>query len=209
MEQTRIKLNVKGLTSSQVRTGAFALVLVEDGLRCLPVIVGMFEAQSIALALEGINPPRPLTHDLFLNYMKATGYRIQEVVISNFNDGVFFSDIILSKGDSTVKIDSRTSDAVAIAIRTRCNIFTTEAIMKKCGIVLEESSQTKNENDQRPADHTADDLQDVVKLKERLRSLRKQELEERMTKAVEKEYYEFAKIYKDELLRREDKGKKG
>ena len=206
MSQIKIKLSVQGLTNSQIQSGAYALVLAEEGLRRIPVIVGMFEAQSIAIALEGINPPRPLTHDLFLNYTKATGYRIQEVFIHNFDDGVFFSEIILTKGDSTVKIDSRTSDAIAIALRSKCNIFTTEAIMKKCGIVIEESSHTDNGNNRLPEELTTDDLQDIAKLRERLHSLHKRELEERMAKAVEKEDYEFAKIYKDELLRREEKG---
>ena len=208
MEQAKVKLRVQGLTNSQIQSGAFALILAEDGSRRIPVIVGMFEAQSIAIALEGINPPRPLTHDLFLSYTKATGYRIQEVFIHRFDDGVFFSDIILTNGHSTIKIDSRTSDAIAIALRSKCTIYTTETILKKCGIVIDESSHSNDDNDRLPEELTADDMQDLTKLKVRLRTLRKQEIEERMAKAVAKEDYEFAKIYKDELLRREEKEKK-
>ena len=208
MEHAKIKLSVLGLTNSQIQSGAYALILAEEGLRRIPIIVGIFEAQSIAIALEGINPPRPLTHDLFLSYTKATDYRIQEVFIYHFEDGVFFSEIILTNGHSAIKIDSRTSDAIAIALRIRCPVFTTETIMKKCGIVIDESNHADdNDHDLIPEELTADDLQDVTKLKIRLRSLEKQELEERMAKAVIKEDYEFAKIYKDELLRREEKEK--
>lgn len=205
MELTKIKLSVQGLSNSQIQSGAYALVLAEKGLRRLPVIVGMFEAQSIALALEGINPPRPLTHDLFLSCVKATGYRIIAVFIHKFDDGVFFSDIILSNGRSTAKIDSRTSDAIAIAIRSNCDIFTTEAIMQKCGIVIDENGREGNDKEPIREELTIGDLQDITKFKERLRSLSKQQLEERMAKAVTKEDYEFAKIYKDELLSREEK----
>jgi len=203
MEHAKIKLKVQGLTNSQIQTGAYALVLAEDRLRRIPIIVGTFEAQSIALALEGIHPPRPLTHDLFLSFTKATGYQIQEVFIHKFDDGVFFSDIILTNGSTTVKVDSRTSDAIAIAIRSNCNIFTTEVIMEKCSIVLEENDCADSGDEPFSEERTADDMQDITNLKEPLGSLSKQELEEKMAKAVAKEDYEFAKIYKDELLRRE------
>ena len=206
MENKKIKLRVQGLTNSQVQSGAYALVLAEDGLRRMPIIVGMFEAQSIAIALEGINPPRPLTHDLFIAYTKATGYKMKEVFINKFEDGIFYSEITLTKGDSTVCIDSRTSDAISIAIRINCNIYTTESIMRKCGIVLDESNSAEN-NDMLPEEFTAADLQDITKLKEQLSLLKKNDIEERMEKAVAKEDYEFAKIYKDELLRREKEGK--
>ena len=207
MESKKVKLRVQGLTNSQIQSGAYALVLAEEGSRRIPIIVGMFEAQSIAIAIEGINPPRPLTHDLFIIFTKATGYRIQEVFINRFEDGVFSSEIILTNGEKTLKIDSRTSDAIAIALRTKCNIYTTEPIIRKCGIVLEESSGAEMENEILPEELTTDSLHDITKLKLQLRKLKKQELEERMAKAVAKEDYEFAKIYKDELLRREGKEK--
>jgi len=208
MENSRIKLKVQGLTNSQIQSGAYALVLAEEGMRRIPIIVGMFEAQSIAIALEGINPPRPLTHDLFITYTKATGYKMQEVFIRKFEDGVFFSEISLSKGDDKIKIDSRTSDAIAIALRTNCNIYTTEQIMRKCGIVLDESNIADNKNEMLPEELTADDLHDITKLKKQLSELKKKDIEERMAKAVAKEDYEFAKIYKDELIRREESKKK-
>ena len=208
MDYKKIKLRVLGLTNSQKLSGAYALALAEEGQRRIPVIIGTFEAQSIAIAIEGIHPPRPLTHDLFIAFTKATNYRIQEVFIYRFDDGVFFSEIILTNGDNTIKIDSRTSDAIAIALRTKCAIYTTETIMKKCGITIDENGTGKDDNEPLPEELTADDLQDLSKLKGRLHLLKKKDLEERMAKAVAKEDYEFAKIYKDELLRREGKGKK-
>jgi bifunctional DNase/RNase len=208
MEEKKIKLRVQGLTNSQIQSGAYALVLAEEGMRRIPIIVGMFEAQSIAIALEGIHPPRPLTHDLFIAYTKATGFYMKEVFIHKFEDGVFYSEILLTDGTNEIRIDSRTSDAIAIALRTNCDIYTTETIMRKCGIVLDESnSVTDNEIEPLPEELTIEDLQDISKLKKQLRSLKKKEIKERMEKAVAEENYEFAKIYKDELLRREEDNK--
>jgi bifunctional DNase/RNase len=205
MKEKKIKVWVQGLTNSQIQSGAYALVLAEDGQRRIPVIVGLFEAQSIAIALEGIHPRRPLTHDLFVAYMKATGYQMKEVFIHDFEDGVFYSEILLTDGSAEIRIDSRTSDAIAIALRIRCDIYTTETIMKKCGIVVDESAD--NELEPLPEDLTIEDLQDVVKLRKQLSVLEKTVIEERIQKAVVEENYEFAQIYKDELLRREKENK--
>lgn len=210
-KERKIKLRVQGLTNSQIQSGAYALVMAEEGRRRIPIIVGMFEAQSIAIALEGINPPRPLTHDLFIAYMKATGFYMKEVFIHKFEDGVFYSEILLltTDGASEIRIDSRTSDAIAIALRINCDIYTTEAIMRKCGIVLDEDNIfSDSEIESLPEELTMEDLQDLTKLKNQLRSLKKKEIEERMEKAVAEENYEFAKIYNDELLRREEEKNK-
>jgi bifunctional DNase/RNase len=205
MEEKKIKLRVQGLTNSQIQSGAYALILAEDGLRRIPVIVGMFEAQSIAIALEGINPPRPLTHDLFIAYMDATGFRMQEVFIYKFDDGVFYSEILLTNGTDEIRIDSRTSDAISIALRIDCDIYTTESIMRKCGIVPDDSDFSADNEavEPLPEELTMEDLQDITRLKKQLCVLKKKDIEERMAKAVAEEKYEFAKIYKDELLRRE------
>lgn len=208
MEEKKIKLRVQGLSNSQIQSGAYALILAEEGARRIPIIIGMFEAQSIAITLEDIHPARPLTHDLFIAYTKATGFDLKEVFICKFEDGVFYSEIVLTDGTNEIWIDSRTSDAIAIALRTDCNIYTTEAIMRKCGIALDESNTvTENQTEPLPEELTMEDLQDLTKLKEQLRSLKKKEIEERMEKAVAEENYEFAKIYKDELLRREEDNK--
>ncbi|MDR1340238.1 MAG: bifunctional nuclease family protein [Prevotellaceae bacterium] len=209
MEEKKIKLRVQGLTNSQIQSGAYALVLAEDGLRRLPVIVGMFEAQSIAIALEGLNPQRPLTHDLFTEYIKATGFILREVFIHKFSDGVFYAEIVLTDTLREIRLDSRTSDAIAIALRCSCDIYTTESIMKKCSVVLEEGNYpSKSEPELLFEELTTDDLQDIPKLRQQLRTLKKKEIKERMEKAVSEENYEFAKIYKDELSRREKENKK-
>jgi Uncharacterized conserved protein len=205
MEDKKIKLRIQGLTNSQIQSGAYALVLAEEGPRRIPIIVGMFEAQSIAIKLEGINTPRPMTHDLFIAFTKATGYNLKEVFIFKFEDGIYYSELVLTNGNDTICIDSRSSDAIAIALRTNCSIYTTEAIMKKCGIVLDDIISDESISDNISKELTVDDLKDVTKLKKQLLRLKKSELEERMAKAIEKEDYEFAKIFKDELIRREEK----
>jgi bifunctional DNase/RNase len=209
MEEKKVKLKVQGLTNSQIQSGAFALVLSEEGMRRLPIIVGMFEAQSIAIALEGLHPPRPLTHDLFLTFIKVTGLRLKEVFIHKFEESVFYSVIVINDGKRDLQIDSRTSDAISIALRAKCNIYTTEANIQKCSIMLEEYAQ-KAENDPEtlPVELMAGDMQNADKLSKQLRSFKRKELEDRMTHAIAEENYEFAKICKDELIRREEVTKK-
>ena len=204
MNYKKIKLRVQGLTNIPLQNDTYALVLSEAGERRIPIMVGMFEAQSIAIALERINPPRPLTHDLFINYTKATDYQIQEILIFKFEDGVYFSHIVLKNGEKILKIDARTSDAVAIALRCNCPIYTTEPILKRCGIVPEKNSQI-NEDEVLPEELTSINLEDIASLKTKLQKLKKQELEKGITEAIAKEDYEFAQLYKDELLRRENK----
>jgi bifunctional DNase/RNase len=209
MEEKKIKLRVQGLTNSQIQSGAYALVLAEEGMRRVPVIIGTFEAQSIAIALERLTPVRPLTHDLFMGYVKSTGFSMKEVFINKFDDGVFYSEIALTDGVREIRIDARTSDAIAIALRCDCSIYTTEAIMRKCGVVIEECyDAAKNETEPLPEELTPEDLQDIAKLKKQLRALKRKDLRERIARAVSEENYEFAKIYKDELLRREEERKK-
>ncbi|MDR1223675.1 MAG: bifunctional nuclease family protein [Tannerella sp.] len=202
MEEKKVKLKVQGLANSQVKSGAYALVLAGDGdgMRRIPVIIGMFEAQSIAVALEKITPPRPLTHDLFVACTKATGFLLKEVFIYRFNDGIFYSEIVLDNGRNEVRIDSRTSDAIAIALRAGCEIYTTETILRKCGIILEE----EEEPEPLPEELTEEDLHDPAELGKKLHPLKRKEIRARMEKAVAEENYEFAKIYRDELLRREE-----
>lgn len=207
---TRVKLRVQGLTNSQIQSGAYALILAEeDGPRRVPIIVGTSEAQSIAIALEKIIPPRPLTHDLFTTFSRAFGIVLQEVFIYKFEDGVFYSELLFFDGERQVKLDSRTSDAIAIALRIKCDIYTTEAIVRECGVVLEEVSVGEDEDeDDYLLDMEPEDIKDEAKLKKWLTLLDTEELDERLQDAISEENYEFAKMYKDELRRREEEENK-
>ncbi|MDR2472804.1 MAG: bifunctional nuclease family protein [Tannerella sp.] len=201
MEDKKIKLKVFGLANSQIQSGAYALVLTEEsGQRRLPVIVGMFEAQSIAIALENIATQRPLTHDLFVAFAQSAGYTIDELQIYHFEEGVFYSKIVMSNAEQILHVDSRTSDGVAIALRVGCEIHTTEEIMLQCSVIIDEALL---KNDEPSDDINLEDLKDMAKVKEKLKSLKKKDIENRINKAVEREDYEFAKILKDELIRRE------
>ena len=134
----KVKLNVLGISYSQTQSGAYALVLSEEeGKRRIPIIIGGFEAQSIAIQIEGLTPPRPLTHDLFLNFAKSYSVEIVDVQIYKLEEGVFFSKLHCDNGKKEVFIDARTSDAIALALRFQCPIFTTEEIIEKAGIILE------------------------------------------------------------------------
>lgn len=209
---TRVKLRVQGLTNSQVQSGAYALILAEEnGPRRIPIIVGTSEAQSIAIALEKITPPRPLTHDLFATFTRAFGIMLHEVFIYKFEDGVFYSELLFDDGQRQVRLDSRTSDAIAIALRVKCNIYTTEQIVRECGIVLEEAPAAEEESDDEEdylLNMEPEDIKDETKLQKWLSLLDADELNDRLEEAIGEENYEYAKMYKDELRRREEEGHK-
>jgi len=133
----RVKLKVLGISYSQTQSGAYALVLVEEnGERRIPIIIGGFEAQSIVIKLENLNPPRPLTHDLLKSFADSFGITVFEVYIDRLEEGVFYSKLTCSNGEKEFSIDSRTSDAVALALRFNCPIFTTEDIIERAGIII-------------------------------------------------------------------------
>lgn len=205
---TKIKLRVQGLTNSQIQSGAYALILAEeDGTRRIPIIVGTSEAQSIAIALEHITPPRPLTHDLFVTFGQAFGIQLREVFIYKFEDGVFYSELLFDDGINQVRIDSRTSDAIAIALRVACDIYTTQQIVSECGVVLEEASLSENKEDDDDyflLDKEPEEIEDEAELKKWLSLLDEDELNERMEDSIAEENYEYAKMYKDEIRRREE-----
>ena len=139
MEYHKVKLKLIGITFSQVQAGAYALILAEnEGARRVPIMIGTPEAQSIAIYLERLRPPRPITHDLFIALTKATNITIKEVFIYKYEDGVFFSELIFDDGTKEIHLDSRTSDAIAIAIRVNADIFIAEEIMSEVSIELEE-----------------------------------------------------------------------
>lgn len=188
----KVKLNVLGLSVSQTQTGAYALVLAEEkGDRRIPIIIGPVEAQAIAIQLEGLRPPRPLTHDLFKNVAVAFQIDLIEVLIYKLEEGIFFSELICEQNGSRVAIDSRTSDAVALALRFQCPIYTSEEILRKAGIVIEMADQTESvQNEEEGADETGYSYYSVG------------ELEALLKKAVENENYEQASEIRDEITRR-------
>ncbi len=146
METQRVKLNVLGITFSQVQAGAYALVLSEEnGNRRVPIIIGTPEAQSIAIFLEGLHPPRPLTHELFLSFADAVNVSLKEIYIYKFEEGVFFSELVFTQGEKDITIDSRTSDAIALAVRSSAPIYTTEEIMKEAGIIMDDDFPEESE----------------------------------------------------------------
>ncbi len=194
----RIKLSIMGISFSQVQVGAYALIFSEeDGIRRLPIVIGTPEAQSIAIVMEGITPPRPLSHDLMCSIFKELDIKLIEVEIYKFEDGAFFSELLLEHNGNEYKIDSRTSDAVALAIRTNSPIYTTEDIMQNMAIVFDEQAISTQD------DSTKDSDEDSVE--EELSGIRLDALKNRLTDAVNEENYELATRLRDEINRRENK----
>ncbi|PUZ23203.1 hypothetical protein DCC81_22675 [Chitinophaga parva] len=140
----KIELEIVALSHSITQTHSYAVVLGEvNGLRRLPIVIGGFEAQAIAVALEKMQPSRPLTHDLMKNFMTAFSIELHEVVISNLQEGIFYSKLVCSSHDETIEIDSRTSDALALAVRFGCPIYTYENILNSAGILLDDTTGKK------------------------------------------------------------------
>jgi bifunctional DNase/RNase len=206
---TKVRLRIQGLTSSHTPNGPYALILSEESglLRRIIVIVGMAEAQSIAIALERIIPPRPLTHDLFVTFLKTFGITLKEVFIHKFEDGIFYSELVLLDGEREVRLDSRTSDAIAIALRAKCGIYTTAEIVRECSVVFEQEPEPaggsggngKKDYRQLPAEPKILDKEEIKQL---LPIWKDRELEKKMEGAILEENYELAKIYQDELYKR-------
>jgi bifunctional DNase/RNase len=183
----KVRLKVLGISYSQIQTGAYALILAQvDGPYRIPVVIGAAEAQSIALRMESITPPRPMTHDLFVSFAHAYGVKLMEVFIYKFEDGIFSSELTFSDGERTVKIDSRTSDAIAIAMRTGSPIFTTQEIVDETGFILE--MQTGEDSDNTESSDTADDIVREPKLE----NYAVEELERTLEKYIRNEQYEEA-----------------
>ena len=153
----RVKLKVMGITYSQIQNGAYALVLAEEnGDRRIPIIIGTAEAQSIAIRLEHLTPPRPMTHDLFASFAQGFGIRLREVFVYHYEDGVFSSELLFDDGTRQIRIDSRTSDAIAIALRTQSPIYTTEKIINEAGIIFQEEPKEKKKEETKTAAGVAD-----------------------------------------------------
>ncbi|MFL3661917.1 MAG: bifunctional nuclease domain-containing protein [Polaribacter sp.] len=200
-----IKLTIKGISYSQTQTGAYALVLSEmDGGRTLPIIIGAFEAQSIAIALEKeIRPPRPLTHDLFKTFSDRFSIEIKEVIIHKLVDGVFFSSLVCEKEGVEEIIDTRTSDAIAIAVRFEAPIFTYENILDKAGVFLK-IEDTLGLNDPSEASEISLDTKNLLGVDKdsSYSKLSTSDLMEELEKAVADENYELAAKIRDEMSKR-------
>lgn len=209
----KIKLDIVGLSYSQTQSGAYALVLGEvGGNRRLPIIIGSSEAQAIAMEIEKMTPSRPLTHDLFKTFADTFNISLQEVLIYNLIDGVFFAKIIAKSGKNICEIDSRTSDAVALAVRFGCPIYTYEFVMDTAGIVIEsndfafldnmatteKAKQEVQETDQKESNiSTEEDTSSLM-----YASYSTERLEVELQKAIDSEQYEIAARLRDEIERR-------
>ena len=198
----KIKLRILGISYSQSQSGAYALILVEnDGKRRLPIIIGSFEAQSIAIELENMKPTRPLTHDLFKIFADSFNVTVKEVIIYKFTDGIFFAKIVCFDGKNTLEIDSRTSDAVAIALRMKCSIYTYESILNAAGIIMDDDSPETASDETKMT--TVKD-KDIISSTE-YANMKLSELEEILKTAIEEEAFEKASIIRDEINKRKKK----
>ncbi|HNP48544.1 MAG TPA: DUF151 domain-containing protein [Bacteroidia bacterium] len=196
----KIKLEIIGLSYSQTQSGAYALVLGEEkGKRRLPIIIGAFEAQAIAIELENMTPTRPLTHDLFKSLAQSFEIEVEEVIIFNLLEGVFYAKLVCNNGDKKMEIDARTSDAIAIAVRFGCPIYTYEFILSTAGIVLEENAPIEGIEEQVEKQIPTS----ATKLSENeLSTASTDELKEMLKKALDEEAYERASRIRDELNKR-------
>lgn len=193
----KIELKIVGLSYSQTQSGAYALVLSEKiGSRRLPIIIGGFEAQSIAIELENMKPSRPLTHDLFKSFVDAFHVSVNEVLIYNLVEGVFYARLICEKEGQIVEIDARTSDAIAIAIRTQSPVYTYENILSSAGIQLEDGEESTDLNpEEEIVENTAETKSNTLSV---------EELEKLLEEALENEDYEKASELRDEINKRKE-----
>ena len=189
----KVALNVLGISYSQVQTGTYVLVLGEEsGNRRIPIIIGGFEAQAIAIQLQGVNLPRPMTHDLFYNFAMEYGISIDSVCIFRLEEGIFYSKLICTNGGKRVELDARTSDSIALALRFHCPIYTTAEIMERASIVNDPLSPTGQ-----PAQFT-----NIAKQKTDMQHLDVSELETMLNEAIANEDYEQASKIHDEIKRK-------
>lgn len=205
----KLRLEILGLSSSQSQSGSFALVLGEKaGKRRLPIIIGMFEAQAIAIEIEKIIPNRPMTHDLFKSFAGSFNYSIKEIIISDLKEGVFFAKIVCESDNTFIEIDSRPSDAIAIGLRFNAPIYTYETILAEAGIELSEEEEGDAEGEEvdkeleklkpKKEKHFPAPAQSSEKLKDNSMS----KLKEMLDKAIEQEDYEKAAKIRDEINKR-------
>ncbi len=205
-DMKKVKLDIVGLSYSQTQSGAYALVLGEiNGRRRLPIIIGAFEAQAIAIEIEKMTPTRPLTHDLFKAFASAYHIEIIEIIIYNLVDGVFFAKLICSDGKNIQEIDARTSDAIALAVRFNAIIYTYEFILSSAGIVIESNDFLFLENlDSITKEQSSEDMPTTIPVSA-YQSLNTDELQEKLNEALAEEAYEKAARIRDEITKRNSK----
>jgi uncharacterized protein len=201
MHNKLIKLKVIGISYSQTQSGAYALILAEEnGEKRIPIIIGGFEAQAIVIKLENLEPPRPLTHDLFKSFAEACGITVEQVLINKLREGIFYSEIICTDGERRFTIDSRTSDAVALALRFECPIYIEPQILNEAGIVMSSTSE-----EEQPQGDPVQKKQPEEVSRSEYSDYTTDELKEMLTDAIAKEDYEQAAAIRDEMARRKDK----
>ncbi|WP_375446125.1 bifunctional nuclease domain-containing protein [uncultured Fibrella sp.] len=194
----KIKLEILGLSPSQSQSGSFALVLGEEyGNRRLPIIIGMFEAQAIAIEIEKIVPNRPMTHDLFKQFAKNFGFTVREIVISDLREGIFFARIVCSDGVQETVVDARPSDAIAIGIRFGVSIFTYETILSEAGITA-----SADEEDEEQEELVRTSNKSPRAFSEQLKDMTVDELQKMLDEALGNEEYERAAKIRDEISKR-------
>lgn len=194
----KIELEIVALSHSITQTHSYAVVLGEtNGLRRLPIVIGGFEAQAIAVALERMQPSRPLTHDLMKNFMMAFNVELHEIIISDLQEGIFYSKLLCSNEHDTVEIDSRTSDALALAVRFGCPIYTYEHILESAGILMEDSGKKKKDDEVSTVKETGS--------KEDLKGMSLEELNTLLSEVLEQEDYLRAIAIRDEINHRKKK----
>ena len=202
-EAKKIKLDILGLSSSQSQTGSFALVLGEaEGNRRLPIIIGMFEAQAIAIEIEKIIPNRPMTHDLFKSFANSFHFHVEEIVISDLKEGVFFAKIICTDGLKKIEIDARPSDAIAIGLRFDSQIFTYESILAEAGIVLTDEEEEEEKTEPKKNEPKVKIKKETTKKGDDFKNHSIEKLNELLKEAIDKEDYERAAKLRDELSKR-------
>lgn len=201
----KIRLNILGLSYSQTQSGAYALLLAEEnGKRRLPIIIGGAEAQAIAIQLEGIVTPRPLTHDLFVRMANEFEIQVKEVVIYKLEEGIFYSEIVCDSEKGTKRIDSRTSDAVAIALRFNAPIFTFEKILESAGVILDVEGKQQQAEGEGEATEKSAEAESAPASSEEFKQYTIEALEKKLNAAIAKEDYEVASKIRDELNRRKE-----
>ncbi|MFY7899782.1 MAG: bifunctional nuclease family protein [Chitinophagaceae bacterium] len=194
----KIELEIVALSHSITQTHSYAVVLGEvNGLRRLPIVIGGFEAQAIAVALEHMQPSRPLTHDLMKNFMNAFNVELQEIVISDLQEGIFYSKLVCFTEHDTVEIDSRTSDALALAVRFSCPIYTYEHILENAGILMDDTGSKKKKGEAVGVEETGEN-------RDNLATLSLEELHNLLNEVLENEDYIRAIAIRDEINKRKE-----